>query len=154
MLAAVFSLSLIVGCGGGGSSTASTEPVTVNLLGTWDYLLTTQNSTCDGMEAAGTGFIDDLNGDTTKIGDTYVEGTGFDVSAYPECYLTSGSYITSGARGLPSTMTANEFEVYVEKSYAGDNTVASITVDSFTNNKIIVTIEYTIGAIYTQVFTR
>ncbi len=69
-LAILFFTACGVGDGGDGGNTPA--QVTVNVLGDWNYALFTQNSVCDGLLAQGLEIIDDLNGDTSKIGDITV----------------------------------------------------------------------------------
>ena len=142
------------GSSGGGDSTPPPAPITVNLIGTWDYMVTSQGSVCDGMLAQGIEIIEPLNGDTTLIGNILLEGTDFALDGNLNCYITPIDIVTSRASGFPSTGTIDDYLRIVEQMNAGDNTIASIRVDSFNNYKIVTVTEYTNGVIATSVLTR
>ncbi len=144
-------------CGGGSSSGDSTpppEPITVNLIGTWDYMVTTQNSVCDGKVAQGIEIIEPLDGDTTKIGDIIIDGEDFALDSNQNCYVTSIYEVTSRASGYQSTGTVDDYLKIVKEINAGDNTIKSIRIDSFNEYKIVSVIEYTNGVILTSQITR
>jgi len=142
----------LTACGGGGSGSSS--DITVNVIGTWNYAVTTQNSVCDGKLAQGTEIIDSLNGDTTKIGNVIVEGTGFALDGNQNCYLTAISTITSRASGYQSTGTADDWLNIGYAINAGDNTIDRLEVESFNNNKIQTSTYYKNGVIITSLLTR
>ena len=143
-------------CGGGssGDSTPPPAPITVNVIGTWDYQTWTTNSPCDGLLAQGIKVVDSMNGDTTKTGNTLVQGTTFALDANQDCYLDSIDEIVTSTYGLPSTMTADEYLDALYDAVAGDNTIKSISVDSFNDSKIQKEYEFTSGVIITEVMTR
>lgn len=141
-------------CGSSGDSTPPPEPITVNLLGTWDYMVVTKNSVCDGKVAQGIEIIEDLNGDTTKIGDIIIDGEDFALDSNQNCYVTSVYKVTSKASGYQSTGTADDYLRIIEQMNEGDNTIKSIRIDSFTEYKIVTVYEYTNGVIITSQITR
>lgn len=143
-------------CGGGGSGDSTPPPpsIEVNLIGTWDYQTWTKNSPCDGLLAQGIKVVDSMNGDTSKMGDTLVQGTTFALDANQECYLTSIDEVSTNTYGLPSTITADEYLDSLYDVVAGDNTIKSISVDSFNDSKIQKAYEFTNGVIITEVMTR
>lgn len=143
-------------CGGGssGDSTPPPAPITVNLIGTWDYMVITENSVCDGKVAQGIEIIEPLNGDTTKIGDIIVDGEGFALDSNQNCYVTSVYDVSSRASGYQSTGTVDDYLRVVEEMHAGDNTIKSIRIDSFNEYKIVSVVEYTNGVIITSQITR
>lgn len=150
---------VMVGCGGGGSSSAVDttplpEPITVNLLGTWDYMVVTQNSVCDGKVAQGIEIIDSLDGDTTKIGDIIIDGEGFELDSNQNCYVTDVYSVSSKVSGYQSTGTADDYLRIIEQMNDGDNTIKSIRIDSFNEYKIVTVYEYTNGVIITSQITR
>ena len=142
------------GGGGGGDSTPPPAPITVNLIGTWDYMIVTKNSVCDGKVAQGIEIIESLNGDTTKIGDIHIQGTDFALDNNQNCYVTAVDIITSRASGFQSTGTADDYLRIIEQMNAGDNTIKSIRIDSFNEYKIVTVYEYTNGVIITSQITR
>lgn len=144
------------GGGGGGDSTPPPAPVVieVNLIGTWDYQTLTKNSPCDGLLAQGIKVVESMDGDTSKTGDTLVQGTTFALDANQECYLTSIDEVVTETYGLPSTVTAEEYLALLYDAAAGDNTITSISVDSFNDSKIQKSYEFTSGVIVTEVLTR
>ena len=142
----------LTACGGGGGD--NTPEITVNVLGTWNYSAFTQNSVCDGKLAQGTEIIDSLNGDTTKIGNVIVEGTGFALDCNQNCYLKAISTITSRASGYQSTGTADDWLNIGYAINAGDNTIDHLSVESFNNNKIQTSTHYKNGIVVTSILTR
>jgi len=151
LIVAVFAI-FSTGCGGGGSSSNS-GPV-VNLIGTWDYLIITENSICDGLAAQGVEIVENLNGDQTKIGNIILDGTGFGVDAYQNCYIKPVYKVISQFQGTNSEMDVNEFKRMIDAENAGDNTIASISIDSFTNNKIVETYTFKNGVIIRETLAR
>jgi len=151
LLIVVFAL-FSTGCGGGGGSSNS-GPV-VNLIGTWEYIITTENSICDGLAAQGIEIIESLNGDYTKIGNITIDGTGFGIDSHQNCYIKPVYKVSSQLQGTVSEMNVNEFKRFVKNANAGDNTISSISIDSFTNNKIVETITYTNGVIAREILIR
>jgi len=143
-------------CGGGssGDSTPPSAPITVNLIGTWDYMVVTKNSVCDGKVAQGIEIIEPLNGDTTKIGDIIIDGENFALDSNQNCYVTSVYEVTSKASGYQSTGTADDYLRIIQDMNAGDNTIKSIRIDSFNEYKIVTVYEYTNGVIITSQITR
>ena len=142
-------------CGGGGDdSTTLPEPIVVNVIGTWDYAITTQNSICDGLLAQGVEIIESLNGDTTKIGDIIISGSGFDVDSNQNCFVTAIDEITSKASGFESTGTVDDWLAVAEAVNAGDNTIDHFSVESFNEYKIQTSTHYTNGVIITSIITR
>lgn len=143
-------------CGGSssGDSTPPPEPITVNLIGTWNYMVTTENSVCDGKVAQGIEIVEPLDGDTTKIGDIIIDGEGFALDSNQNCYVTSVYEVSSRASGYQSTGTVDDYLRIVEEMNAGDNTIKSIRIDSFNEYKIVSVIEYTNGVIITSQITR
>ncbi len=142
----------VTGCGGDSDTTADT--LEVNLLGTWDYGLITQNAVCDGLIAKGTLTVQSLNGDLTKIGDVLSQGEGFDISSFGSCVFKVVDNISTDNRGEPAVQTANQYLALINEANLGDNTIKSVRIDSFTDHKIIEVKEYTNGVIYTLIYTR
>ena len=142
----------LTACGGGGGD--STPSITVNVIGTWNYAVTTQNSICDGKLAQGTEIIDSLNGDTTKVGNIIIEGTGFAADSNQNCYVTAISEVTSRASGYQSTGTADDWLNIGYAINAGDNTIDHLSVESFNNNKIQTSTYYKNGVVITSILTR
>ncbi len=156
LLAGVATL-FFTACGGSSSSGDSTPPpapVTVNLIGTWDYMIISQNSVCDGKVVQGIEIIEPLDGDTTKIGNIIIDGEGFKLDSNQNCYVDAVYEVTSRAAGYPSTGTVDDYLRVVEEMNAGDNTIKSIRVDSFNAYKIVSVTEYTNGVIITSTITR
>jgi len=142
-------------CGGVETEEESVAtPIEVNLIGTWDYSLFTTNSTCDGLLSQGIKIVESMNGDTSKMGNTLIQGTEFDLDANQQCYLTSIDKVSTNTYAQPSIMTSTEYKSGLINSIAGDNTIKSITVDSFNNSKIQKTISYTSSVIITEIMTR
>ncbi len=139
-------------CGGGSGD--NTPAITVNVIGTWNYQTFTQNSMCDGLLAQGIKVIDSADGDTSKIGNSLTQGTTFEMDAYQNCYIAPIYRTTSFGYGSPSTITSDEYLNLLYGAVAGDNTVESIRVDSFNNNKIQKEYKFTNGVIITEVMTR
>ncbi len=145
---------LIYGCssGGGGDDTANT--LQVNLIGTWNYDIATQNTVCDGLIAKGILTVSSLNGDLSKIGDVSIQGEGFDLDSFSNCVFTVVDEVDTDSRGDPAVQTANEYLASIKEDNLGDNTIKSVRLDSFTNNKIIEVEELTNGVIFTFIITR
>jgi len=143
-------------CGGGSSedSTPTPAPITVNVLGTWDYAIFTENSICDGLLIQGIEIIESLNGDTTKIGDIIIDGAGFDVDINQNCFVTTIHETSSKVSGFPSTGTADDWLALGEALNAGDNTIDHLSVDSFNEFKIQTSTHFTNGIIITSILTR
>ena len=149
-------------CGGGGSSDSNTTitascPTTVNLIGTWDYEVTTQNSTCDGLTAEGFEIIQSLDGDTTKLGEIIIAGTKFEEivdGSVASCSLVSYSVTDKTAYGLPSTITCDDYETYLYSREDGNSDLVSIKLNTFTDSTIEIEYEYINREIFTQVMNR
>ncbi len=157
ILLAGVAILFFTACGSSSSSGDSTPPpapITVNLIGTWDYMVITENSVCDGKVAQGIEIIEPLDGDTTRIGNIIVDGEGFKLDSNQNCYVDSVYDISSRALGYPSTGTADDYLRIIEEMNAGDNTIKSIRVDSFNAYKIVSVVEYTNGVIITSQITR
>ena len=153
LLLAGFATLFFTACGSSGSDD-STPPITVNLIGTWDYATWTTNSTCDGLLAQGVKIVDSLNGDISTIGNTLTQGTNFKLDSNQNCYIAPYEELTDRTYGLPSVMTADEYLALLRNVVAGDNTIKSIRVDSFNDINIIKVYEYTSGVIITEQMTR
>lgn len=151
-----FTMLLFTACGGSGddSSDNTSAPLEINLIGTWDYQTFTKNSSCDGLLAQGVKIVESMNGDTIKMGDTLVSGTTFAFNENQQCYLNSIDKTTTRTYGQPSIMTVTEYFDGLNSVVSGDNTIKSITVDSFTNYKIQKTYTYTTGVTLTESMTR
>lgn len=145
-----------VACGSSssGDSTPPPAPITVNVIGTWDYAIFTENSICDGLLAQGVEIIESLNGDTTKVGDIIIEGSGFGVDSNQNCFVKAISETTSRASGFTSTGTADDWLDIGYALNAGDNTIDHLSVDSFNEYKIQSSTHYTNGVIITTILTR
>ncbi len=145
--------TIIYSCSSGGGSNAPTE--TVNLLGTWNYSVITQNSFCDGLEAKGIVTISSLNGDLTKIGDVTSQGEEFKVDDFNNCFFIVLNETDTGFFGEPSEQTSNQYLVLDKNIHAaaGDE-IKPIRLDSFTENKIIEISESVDGVIITFTLTR
>ena len=141
-------------CGGGSSGDSTPAPIIVNVIGTWDYAFVTKNSICDGQLAQGVEIIESLNGDTTKVGNIIIEGTGFGVDSNQNCFVKAVSETTSRASGYQSTGTADDWLDIGYAINAGDNTIDRIVVDSFNNNKIQTSTYYKNGVVITSILTR
>ncbi len=142
------------GSSGGGDSTPPPAPITVNLIGTWDYQTWTTNSTCDGLLAQGVKIVESLDGDMSRMGNTLTQGTTFKLDSNQNCYVAPDEELTDRTYGLPSEMTADEYLNLLYSVVAGDNTIQSIRVDSFNNMNIIKVYEFTNGVIITEQMTR
>ncbi len=142
------------GSSGGGDSTPPPAPVTVNLIGTWDYQTWTTNSNCDGLLAQGVKIVESLDGDMTIMGNTLTQGTTFELDSNQNCYVAPYEELTDRTYGLPSEITADEYLTLLRNVVAGDNTIQSIRVDSFNNMNIIKVYEFTNGVIITEQMTR
>ena len=124
------SLSLgITGCTDGGS-----DENKVNLIGTWNYSMTWENSVCDGFLAIGTTTILSLNGDLSKIGDITRQGEFLSIDGN-NCTVLTVNETDIDERGEPSTLTKSEYLTSLEEGTSGDS---SIRLDSYTNNQITV----------------
>ena len=145
-------MSLFTGCGGGSSDASSS--IKVNVIGTWEYMVFFQNSVCDGKLAQGIEIIEPLNGDNTKIGSIILQGTDFALDGNQNCYLKSINKVDNSFVGTQSIGTRNEYLSILKQLSAGDSTIKEITVESFTDRKIITKREYTNGVIATSQITR
>ena len=142
-------------CGSSSSDTPpAPAPITVNLIGTWDYTTWTTNSTCDGLLAQGVKIVESLDGDMTRMGNTLTQGTTFKLDSNQNCYVAPDEELTDRTYGLPSEITADEYLAMLYNVVAGDNTIQSIRVDSFNNMNIIKVYEFTNGVIITEQMTR
>ena len=137
-----------------GDSTPPPEPITVNLIGTWDYNTHTQNSVCDGLLAQGIKIVESLNGDMSTMGNTLVQGTTFQLDSNQNCYLAPIDDVVTRTAGMPSEQTQSEYLSALQEVVAGDNTIQSIRVDSFNDINIIKVYEYTNGIVITEQMTR
>lgn len=158
-----FTTLFFTACGGGGSSDTNTTitascPTTVNIIGTWEYEVTTQNSTCDGLIAEGFEIIQPLDGDTSKVGDIIIAGTKFeeivDISGSSSCSLISFNLTDTSAYGLPSTITCDEYITYLYGREDGNDELISIEVNTFTDSTIEIEYEYINRETFIQVMNR
>ncbi len=135
-------------------SPPSPAPITVNIIGTWNYTVFTKNSICDSLIIEGTRIIEPFKGDRTKIGDTIIDGEIFKVDSNKNCYVDSIYKVSTKTSGLPSTGTRDDYLNIIREVTAGDNTIKSISVDIFNEYKIQDSIEYKNGNIITSIMTR
>ncbi len=142
-------------CGSSSSDTPpAPAPITVNLIGTWDYATWTTNSNCDGLLAQGVKIVESLDGDMTTMGNTLTQGTTFELDSNQNCYVAPYEELTDRTYGLPSEITADEYLSMLRNASAGDNTIQSMRVDSFNDMKIVKVLEFTNGVIITEQMTR
>lgn len=158
-----FTTLFFTACGGGGSSDTNTTitascPTTVNIIGTWEYEVTTQNSSCDGLIAEGFEIIQPLDGDTSKVGDIIIAGTKFeeivDISGSSSCSLISFNLTDTSVYGLPSTITCDEYVTYLYSREDGNDELMSIEVNTFTDSTIEIEYEYINRETFIQVMNR
>ncbi len=148
-------ISIISACSSSsdsGDDTAST--LKVNLIGTWDYSMFSNNSVCDGLVAKGIITVNSLNGDLSKIGTTSLQGEGFDIDRFGNCVFITLDETDTSSQGRPSEQTANDWLKYTNEDNAGDNTIKGVRLDSFNATKIIEVTDYTNGVTITFAFTR
>ena len=136
------------------SSTDTQSSQEVNLLGVWDFQMTSQNFVCDGFEARGIWTFNSLNGDTSIIGDVQIQGEGFSDDGFGNCvYITVDETITTSS-GNPSTVTRAELQKELNTESENDNSVVTETITSFSDTRIVFVLEATNGIILTTVITR
>jgi len=129
----------------------NTAPVKVNMIGTWNYYITTQNSPCDGLVAQGVQTTYSLDGDMQTMGDTHIVGTNLMLGT---CDLDPIDKVSSLGSGFPSVMTQEEYLAYLEHFHGADSDIPSITIDFYSNAEIVMTFELADGSSLTTRLTR
>ncbi|BAF71832.1 hypothetical protein [Sulfurovum sp. NBC37-1] len=133
------------------SNDNDTLPVQVNMIGTWHYHISTQNSPCDGLVAQGFQTTDSLNGDMQTMGDTHIVGTNLMTDT---CEIEPIDKISTLGNGFPSIMTKDEYLAYLEHFHGADSYIQSITIDLYSNAEIIMVFELADGTLMTTQLTR
>jgi hypothetical protein len=126
-------------------------PLEVNMIGTWDYHVSTQNSPCDGLVAQGVQTTDSLDGDMQTMGDTHIVGTNLMLGS---CDIDPIDKVSSLGSGFPSIMTQEEYLAYLEHFHGADSDIQSITIDLYSNAEIIMVFALADGSIMTTRLTR
>ena len=133
------------------SDNDNTTPPTVNMIGTWDYHISTQNSPCDGLVAQGVQTTDSLDGNIQTMGDTHIEGTNLILES---CEIEPIDKISTLGSGFPSVMTQDEYLTYLEHFHGSDSDIQSITTDHYSNAEIVLVFEMADGTIMTTRLIR
>ncbi len=126
----------------------------VNLIGTWDYSMSTVNSRCDGRAVQGIEIIESLNGDTSRIGDIILDGERFALDGFDNCDIVPIDAVIQVLSGSSSTLTRDEFIDMRYQLNAWDDTVKAISVDGWTDTRIETSIVHKNGMIVTIIMTR
>ena len=121
----------------------------VNLLGMWNYDITTTDA-CSGIIAKGIIDFQSLNGDLTKLGDLLLQGEGFSVHN-GICNLVARNIVITEWRGRPAVQTASEYLAFKQLDLVG--TGQTVRYDTFTSNRIV-EVTTVPGNVLTFVFTR
>jgi hypothetical protein len=145
---------IIAACGSDGSDDSAVNSNPINLAGTWDYLISTQNSICDGVYAQGKMTINTTPGDSTMMGTIVITGDEYELSTYGNCYVVTSTYTETDWVGRPIAMTAAEYLNFVQQDNYGDSTIASTQVTAFTNDRIVEVVTYTNSVIITSTISR
>ncbi len=151
---------VMAGCGGGGSSGGTSggntpaPATTVNLVGNWNYSLSTVGTTCDGLIASGIEIIEPYNGDPNVMGIITLEGTKHAVDNGGNCYLAPMDTTDSTAVGTPSNMTEDQFIEWSKQRLAGIGTIDSFIVINYNQFIISVQVNLTNGVVMYQDLTR
>lgn len=130
----LLALILIQGCSSGGGDSAPVISEEVNLLGTWNYTLTSTDE-CAGFVAIGIVDFQSLNGDITTLGNLLLQGEGFD-SINGVCSLASIDITNTDWIGRPAVQTANEFQTFYNLD-AASNGETPAKVNVFTSNQVV-----------------
>jgi len=128
-----------------------TLPIEVNMIGTWDYHISTHNSLCDGLVAQGVQTTYSLDGDMQTMGDTHIVGTNLMLGT---CDLDPIDKVSSLGSGFPSVMTQEEYLAYLEHFHGVGSDIQSITIDFYNNAEIIMVFELADGSSMTTRLTR
>ncbi len=131
--------------------TAPPVPVEVNMIGTWEYHISTQNSDCDGLAVEGLQTTESLDGDMTTMGNTHFRGTNLELDS---CDIVPIDKISTLGRGFPSVMTQDEYLAYLEHFHHTDSDIGPIRVDIYNNAEIVLVFELSDGAQMTTRLTR
>jgi len=123
-------LAMLSACGGGGDGDSGEE---VNLLGMWNYDITTTDA-CSGIVAKGIFDFQSLNGDITKLGDLLLQGEGFSVHS-GVCNLVARNIVITEWRGRPAVQTVSEYRAFKQLDLVG--TGQTVRYDTFTSNQIV-----------------
>jgi len=150
----ILAIMILAACGSDGSDDSAVDSNPINLAGTWDYLISTQNSICDGVYAQGEMTINTTVDDSTMMGTVVITGDEYELGTYGNCYVVTSTYTDTDWVGRPISMTAAEYLNFVQQDNYGDSTIASTQVTAFTNNRIVEVITYTNGVIITSTITR
>ncbi len=126
-------------------------PLEVNMIGTWNYHISTQNSPCDGLVAQGVQTTDSLDGDMQTMGNTHIVGTNLMLDS---CDIEPIDKVSTLGSGFPSIMTQDEYLAYLEHFHGSDSDIQSITIDLYSNVEIILVFELADGTIMTTRLTR
>lgn len=129
----------------------SSTPAKVNMIGTWNYHISTQNSQCDGLIAEGVQTTESLNGDMQTMGNTHIEGTNLMLES---CEIVPIDKVSTLGSGFPSVMTQDEYLAYLEHFHGSDSYIQSITIDLYSNAEIIMVFGLADGTIMTTRLTR
>ena len=128
-----------------------TSPLQVNMIGTWDYHISTQNSPCDGLVAQGVQTTYSLDGDIQTMGNTHIVGTNLMLDS---CDIDPIDKVSTLGSGFPSIMTQDEYLAYLEHFHGSDSDIQSITIDFYSNAEIVMVFELADGTIMTTRLTR
>lgn len=155
---------IVSGCSssGSGSDSASTLPTTpttttpvvtdeVNLLGTWNYALSTTDPECTGFVANGILDFQSLNGDITTIGDLLIQGEGI-LIANSICTLATVNLTYTEWSGRPAMLAAAEFLTFKNIDLIG--TGQTVRYDVFTSARIVEVTTMPDGVVGTFTWTR
>jgi|GEM_PF-7065893 len=133
------------------SDNDDTLPLQVNMIGTWDYHISTQNSPCDGLVAQGVQTTDSLDGDMQTMGNTHIVGTNLMLDS---CDIDPIDKISTLGSGFPSIMTQDEYLAYLEHFHGADSDIQSITIDFYSNAEIVMVFELADGSSMTTRLIR
>lgn len=151
----LLALVTIQSCSSGGGDDSANDTGannTVNLAGTWDYVLSTSGTVCDGIFPQGTATIY-TDGNNIETQSEYI-GEQFDIDSFGTCSLVSWYEIDTDDAGESTIHTADSMAQDLQQDFAGDGTVKDVSLIAFTENNVVGSIEFTNGAIIQVQYTR
>ena len=158
--ALILAMAILAGCSSddvsvpSGTINNTGAAIEISVLGTWDYLVRTENSICDGLFAQGTVTLQPLSTDSTKIGNIVLSGDGYDTDNRGNCFITQVNETDSDWSGRDANLTADEYLAFVRQDNIGDNTIQSIRLDAFNDSRIVEVETYTNTVIITTTLSR
>lgn len=114
----------------------------VNMIGVWDYHISTQNSPCDGLVAQGVQTTFSLDGDMQTMGNTHIVGTNLMLDS---CDIEPIDKVSTLGSGFASIMTQDEYLAYLEHFHSSDSDIQTIRVDTYSHIEIILVFELADG---------